>query len=140
MIEIRSGIAIDENELIFKVCRSGGPGGQNVNKLNTRVTVFFDAGKCESFSEAQRQRILERLATRANKQGVIRVASQKYRTQKANRKAAIERLADLLRTALKNKPVRKKTTVPYNVKQRRLEEKRRRSMLKRERAKKDFDF
>jgi len=138
MIEITNDIFIREDELVFKFSRSGGPGGQNVNKVNTRVTLFFDVANCESFSDVQRQRILKRLATRADKNGVIRVVSQRYRTQRANRRVAVERLQELLRGALKKKPVRKKTRVPKAVKRRRLEEKRQRSLLKQQRAKRNF--
>jgi ribosome-associated protein len=135
MIEITNDIFICGDELIFKVSRSGGPGGQNINKVNTRVTLFFDVVNCESLSGVQKQRILARLATRTDKNGVMRVVSQKFRTQKANRRAAAERLGELLREALKARPVRKKTRIPYAVKQRRLEEKRRRSLLKQQRTK-----
>ena len=139
MIEIKKNLSIGEDELVFKFSRSGGPGGQNVNKLNTRVTLFFDVANTISFSDEQKKQILKRLATRADKDGVIRVVSQKYRTQKANRRVAIERLVELLREALRKKPARKKTKVPEWAKQRRLEEKKRRSMLKRQRAEKDFE-
>jgi ribosome-associated protein len=137
MIEITSETFISEDELVFKVSRSGGPGGQNVNKVNTRVTVFFDVTNCESLSDAQRRRILTRLATRTDKNGVLRVVSQKYRTQKANRRAAVERLQQLLADALKIRAVRKKTNVSYGARQRRLEAKRRRSLIKRQRAKRN---
>ena len=137
MIEIKDNIFIRDDELIFKASRSGGPGGQNVNKVNTRIMLFFDVASCESFSDVQKRRILTRLATRADKNGLVRVVSQKYRTQKANRRAAVERLQQLLAEALKIRPVRKKTKVPYAAKQRRLEEKRRRSLLKRQRSKKN---
>jgi len=140
MIEITDSIFIDEDELVFKASRSSGPGGQNVNKVNTRITLFFDVAGCEVLSDIQKQRILGRLSTRANKDGVIRVVSQKFRTQQANRRAAVERLQELLRGALKTKPIRKKTKVPERVRQRRLEEKKRRSMLKRQRAEKDYEF
>jgi ribosome-associated protein len=140
MIEITDGVFISEDELVFKASRSGGPGGQNVNKVNTRITLFFDVAGCAGFSEIHKQRILTRLSTRANKNGVIRVVSQKFRTQKANRRAAVERFQELLRGALKTKPVRKKTKVPERARLRRLEEKKRRSMLKRQRAEKDFEF
>ncbi len=127
-------IEIKEEELVFKYSRSGGPGGQNVNKVNTRVTVFFDVAGARGFSDGQKRRILKRLATRANKNGVVRVVSQRYRTQKANRSAAVERLGELLREALKKRSVRKKTVVPERAKQKRLEEKKRRSMLKKQRT------
>jgi ribosome-associated protein len=140
MIEIGSGNFISEDELVFKFSRSGGPGGQNVNKVNTRVTVLFDVANATSLSDEQKQQILKRLATRADKNGVIRVASQRYRTQKANRRAVVERLKELLREALKKKAVRKKTRVPEAVKRRRLEEKKKRSLLKKQRAKKDFEL
>ena len=95
------GNLIPEDELAFKFSRGGGPGGQNVNKVNTRVTVFFDAANSRSFSDEQKERILRRLASRADKDGVIRVVSQQHRTQKANRDAAVERLEELLKGALK---------------------------------------
>jgi ribosome-associated protein len=139
MIEKKDDILISEEELVFKTSRSGGPGGQNVNKVNTRVTVFFDVTNTASFSDIQKKRILRKLATRADKDGVIRVVSQRYRTQKANRKAAVGRLQQLLGGALETRAVRKKTKVPEWAKQRRLEEKKRRSALKRQRAERDFE-
>ena len=138
MIEITDGITIDEQELIFKVSRSSGPGGQNVNKVNTRVTLFFDVANCGSLSDWQKQRILARLATRSDKNGMLRVVSQKFRTQRANRNAAVERLQQLLADALKTRPIRKNSKVSYAAKQRRLEEKRRRSLLKRQRSAKNL--
>ena len=138
MIEIAGNTIINEGEFVFKVSRSSGPGGQNINKVNTRVTLFFDVSNCESLSDWQKQGILTRLATRADKNGVLRVVSQKFRTQGANRRAAVERLHELLAGALKNRPIRKKRKVPYAAKQRRLEEKRRRSLLKKQRSTKNL--
>ena len=68
-------IKLRGEELVFRFSRSGGPGGQNVNKVNTRVTVFFDVAGSGRFSEVQRKRILKKLATRADKNGVVRVTS-----------------------------------------------------------------
>lgn len=135
MVEITDKISIRDDELVFKASRSAGPGGQNVNKVNTRITLLFDVANCDSFSDVQKRRILSRLATRADKNGLLRVVSQRFRTQSANRRAAVERLQQLLADALKTRAVRKKTRVPYAAKQRRLEQKRRRSLLKRQRAK-----
>ena len=136
MIEITHNITISEDELIFQASRSSGPGGQNVNKVNTRITLFFDVAGSRTLSDTQKKRILSRLSTRIDKNGQLRVVSQKHRTQKANRTAAIERLQQLLADALKTRAVRKKTKVPYAAKQKRLDEKRKRGLLKRQRAQK----
>jgi ribosome-associated protein len=131
-------IKIPEENLVFRFSRSGGPGGQNVNKVNTRVTVFFDVARCERYSDEQKRRILKRLATRADKNGVVRVVCQRNRTQKANREGAVERLRELLREALKKRRVRKKTKVPAYAREKRLAEKKKRSRLKKQRTEKDF--
>lgn len=138
MIEITHDTLINEDELVFKVSRSGGPGGQNVNKLNTRVTLLFDVANCGSLSDLQKQKILTLTASRTDRNGVLRIVSQKYRTQRANRRAALERLQHLLADALKIRPVRGKSKVPYAAKQRRLEKKRRKSLLKKQRSVKNL--
>jgi len=139
LIEIKKGIFISEDELVFKASRSSGPGGQNVNKVSTRVTLLFDVAGCDRFSDSQKMRILKRLRTRADKNGVLHIVSQRHRSQRANRAAAKERLVELLAGALAKKPVRKKTKVPASAIQRRLDEKKQRSGLKKQRmAKKGF--
>ena len=140
MILIAGDILIPQENIVFKASRSGGPGGQNVNKVNTRVTLFLDVAGCAVLSDAQKRRILSRLATRADKNGVLRIASQKFRTQKANRAAALERLGRLLEDALRPAPVRKKTRIPRAAHEKRLEEKKRRGALKRLRSKRNFDL
>jgi ribosome-associated protein len=139
MIEIADNTSICEDELTFKTSRSGGPGGQNVNKLNTRVTVLFDVHHSPSLSEDQKRRIASSLSSRMDRQGVLRVVSQKYRSQEANRRAAVERLQQLLQETLKPAPIRRKTRVPAAARERRLEEKRQRSRLKCRRGKGDWD-
>ena len=133
--EITRGIFISEDEVVFKFSCSSGPGGQNVNKVNTRATLYFDVEACSDLSNWQKRRILERLATRADKHGVLRVVCQKHRTQKANRRQAFERFGQLLAEALKRRRPRKKTKIPRYAVEKRLAEKRRRSELKKQRAK-----
>lgn len=125
---------IPDEELSFATSRSGGPGGQNVNKLETRVTVRFDVAGSPSLSEEQRQRLLERLATRITREGVLHVTSQKHRTQGENREAAAARLRELVTEALREETPRKPTRVSKAAKRRRVEAKKRRGERKRERS------
>jgi len=133
MIEITEKVLIADDELTFKTSRSGGPGGQNVNKLNTRVMVLFDVPGSPSLSEEHKRQIGSRLATRMDKQGVLRVVSQKHRSQEANRQAVVGRLQELLREALKPLPIRRKTRVPAAAREKRLEAKKHRGAVKRRR-------
>lgn len=132
------GVLVPESELVFKASRSSGPGGQNVNKLNTRVTALFDVVGSSSLSADQKQQVLHALATRVDKEGVLHVVSQKHRSQEANRRAAAERLQQLVRDVLKPRPVRKKTKTPRAARERRLQEKKQRSARKQQRMGKDW--
>jgi len=138
--KIKYNIYISGDEFVFKASKSSGPGGQHVNKVNTRVSLYFDVNSSESFSEGQKKKTLKKLQSRANNQGVLRIVSQKFRSQKANRKAAIEKLIGLLRDCLKKRKRRKKTEPSYKSKLERLEEKKQRSQVKRQRKKKRFDL
>jgi len=134
MIEIAENTFLREEELAFKTSRSGGPGGQNVNKLETRVTLRFDLAGSAALSEEQKARLRERLGTRITRAGVLHVTSQKHRTQAANRDAAVERFAELVREALQEEAPRKQTRPSRAAKARRVEAKRRQSERKRERS------
>ena len=134
MIEVGDELVIPDAELEFRMGTSGGPGGQNVNRVRTRVTVYFDVASSKSLSDAQRERILHHLARRISKEGVLRVRSQRHRTQQMNRATAEQRLGELLADALHVPRPRKKTKTPAPSRERRLEEKKRRSRLKRERS------
>jgi ribosome-associated protein len=136
MIEVTKDVSIPDGEVSFAASRSSGPGGQHVNKVDSRVTLRFDIVNSESLSAEQKSRILSRLATRINKDGVLRVVSQKTRSQALNRDLAIERFVDLLHEALRLVPPRKKTRIPKAIKERRLAVKKHRSRLKQERSKK----
>ncbi len=134
MVHVLADLEIPDEELEFATSRSSGPGGQNVNKVNTRVTVLFDVDRSAVLSEHQRALLREQLGTRISKAGVLRVASQRHRTQLANRDAAVERLVQLMGDALSGKPARVPVRVPKAAKEKRLDEKRRRGGLKRERS------
>ncbi len=136
MIEIKKGVEISEDLLVFKFSRSSGPGGQNGHKVSTRVTLLLDIANCPGFTEVQEKRIRTRLKTRISKDGILRVISQRHRTQAANKAAAVARLVELLTSALETRPHRRKTKTPAYAVRRRLEEKKRKSQLKQQRAKK----
>jgi ribosome-associated protein len=133
MIEIGRHVSIPESELNFAYARSGGPGGQHVNKVNTKVILLFDVQESHSLTGWQKNRILDKLATRINREGVLRVSSEKHRSQSMNRDAAVARFAELLDAALTLPIRRRKTRVSRSQKQKRLETKTKRGQLKRNR-------
>jgi ribosome-associated protein len=126
--------SIGADELRFAYSRSSGPGGQYVNRVETRVTLLFDVAESPSLTDEQKRRVRRRLATRINKAGILRVVSQRHRTREANRRAAIERFEELLAEALRSPRPRRKTRVPAGAKRRRVESKRRRGEVKRSRG------
>ncbi len=130
MIDVTPGLAIPDAELSFAASRSGGPGGQNVNKVATKVTLTFAVASSPSLTDEQRVRILARLATRISKDGVLRVVSQRHRTQGANRAAALERFVALLAAALAVEPGRVPTRPTRVSRQRRVNEKKLRARTK----------
>ena len=130
MIDVTPGLAIPDAELSFAASRSGGPGGQNVNKVATKVTLAFAVASSPSLTDEQRRRILARLATRISKDGVLRVVSQRHRTQGANRAAALERFVALLAAALAVEPDRVPTRPTRVARQRRVSEKKLRARTK----------
>lgn len=129
-VAIDERLAIPLTELAFETSRSGGPGGQNVNKVESRVTLVFPLATSPSLDEAQRARLLERLASRVSKAGLLRVSAQRHRTQAANRNAALQRFAELLRDALAEDPERRPTRPSRAHRRRRLEGKRARAHVK----------
>lgn len=134
MVHIVDSLDIPEEELGFTTSRSSGPGGQNVNKVSTRVTLLWDVRSSPSVSEEQRELLCQRLAGRINSQGVLRVVSQRHRTQLANREAASRRFVGLVAGALAEAPARVPVKIPASCDAKRLEEKRRRGRQKRERS------
>ncbi|MFQ5424510.1 MAG: alternative ribosome rescue aminoacyl-tRNA hydrolase ArfB [Phycisphaerae bacterium] len=134
MIWINDELGIGVSEISCAYSRSPGPGGQNVNKVATRVTLRWDVAHSPALTEPQRARIVEQLATRISRAGILRVVASRHRSQAANRRAAIERFSDLLADALRIQRPRRRTSPTRAAKERRLSEKRRRSRLKIERS------
>lgn len=117
-------------ELVFRATRAGGPGGQHVNKTSTRVEVLWDVVHSPGLDPPRRARLRERLQTRMDAAGVLRVVAAERRSQRLNRLAAVERLQALVDDALYDPPARKRTRPPRRARERRLEQKRRRSGTK----------
>ena len=130
---VRPGLAIPEAELRVRRTHSGGPGGQNVNKVATRIELEFDVAASRVLTPAQKQRILDRLAGRASAAGVLRIVSQSERTQSRNEAEARARLVALLLRALAVPKPRRPTRPTRSSKEERLQEKKRRGSVKRTR-------
>ncbi len=134
MIEITPMVGISEHELSFVCDRSPGPGGQNVNKVNTRVTLNFNVAASTSLSSQQKKVVCESLASRINSDGVLRVSSCKERTQLANRRSAVNRFIELMSGAFTQPKARKATRPTTASKIQRLTEKKKRGAIKSTRA------
>lgn len=130
MIVLGPGAVVHEDELVYRASRSGGPGGQNVNKTETRVELYFDVAKSPGLTDFARARLLSALAARLDSDGVLRVVSSEARSQSRNKEAALERLKEWVQEALRPRRLRKRTKPTRGSKERRLAEKRHRSDLK----------
>jgi ribosome-associated protein len=130
MPQITPDLFIDESELEFRTSTSSGPGGQHANRTETRVTLLFDVHHSSSLNAVQRERICDRLSTRISHEGVLRVSSQKHRSQSANREAAVARFVELLAEALKKERPRRATSPSRASKKKRVDEKKQRGVVK----------
>ena len=128
-LDLGNGVLVPASLLRAATSRSGGPGGQNVNKVETKVTIEADVDGLP-LSEEQKSLVRERLAGRISRLGVLRVTSQAERSQVANRDRALDRMEELLREALIVRAARKKTRTSRAAKQRRLDEKKHRAVTK----------
>jgi ribosome-associated protein len=130
MVRINDQLSIPANELSFELSTSSGPGGQHVNRTQTRVTLLFHLAASQTLNESQKSRLFEHLAGRIDRQGRVRVRCGRHRSQSRNREETLERFAAIVAAALKPRVKRRPTKVSKGAKRRRLDEKQRRGKVK----------
>jgi len=127
-IRVTRSVVLPLSEVDFRTSRSSGPGGQHAQKTETRVEALFDVERSEALTDAQKRRVVERAGP------VLRAIAQDERSQSRNRELALERVVEQLREALRVPRRRRPTKPSQGSIERRLDEKRRRSQLKRQRS------
>ncbi len=134
-VRITNDIMIPDHELEITSSRSGGPGGQHVNKTSSRITVRWNVRQTHALTDELKQRVIHRLSPQLTSSGDLIVSSSFSRSQLQNKEHALARLADIVRRALYVPKRRMKTRVPKSVHEKRLHNKARRSDIKKMRGK-----
>ncbi len=124
-------------ELDFTASRSGGPGGQNVNKVNSKISVRFDVPHSEILTQEEKDILLQRLSSFLTKEGILQISSQESRSQLENKEAVVAKLDALLAKAFEKRKIRKKTKPSKIAVQKRIQSKKRLSEKKKWRQKPD---
>jgi ribosome-associated protein len=138
-LEVTERVSIPREELSIRASRSGGAGGQHVNTSSTRIELLWNVEQTRAIPDDVRDGVLQRLRSRTNADGFIRIVSSEHRSQLRNRQAAEERLAKLVRGALTVPRARRKTLPTRASKEARLQAKKRRAEIKKRRASEDFE-
>lgn len=125
-----------ESELSFEYIRSGGPGGQNINKVATAVQLRFDIAHSPSLEEHIKSRLIALAGRRVSKEGILLIEARRYRTQEKNRLDAVDRFRALLKLAYQKQATRRKTTPPRSFVEERLRAKKKRGEIKQSRNRK----
>lgn len=136
---INERLSIPRHELFARASRAGGAGGQHVNTSSTRIEILWNPRTSAALDDETRARLLEKLATRIDSEGLIRVVASDRRSQRQNRESAEERLAELVRKALVIPKKRRPTKPSRASKERRISEKKKRGETKAGRRKDSFD-
>ncbi|MFC1501877.1 alternative ribosome rescue aminoacyl-tRNA hydrolase ArfB [bacterium] len=123
-------LSIHEDEIQMQFIRSSGPGGQNVNKVASAVQLRFDVWNSPSLPEDVKKRLIHIAGRRMTKDGILIIQSRRFRTQAENRRDALHRFIQLIKESTIKPRRRIKTRTPHQVKMRRLENKRKRSRIK----------
>jgi ribosome-associated protein len=119
-----------EDECVFNATRSSGPGGQHVNKVNTKIELRFDVNKSTRLSDEEKQTIITRLTQKISEDGTLIITAQDSRSQFKNKQTAIKKFYQLLEDALKKKRKRIPVKIPTVQKEKRLEEKKQKAEKK----------
>jgi len=138
-MEITPGLTIQENELIFSFVRSSGPGGQNVNKVATAAQLRFDVRNSPSLTVEVKEWLVNLAGTRMTQDGLLVIEAKRYRSQEQNRADALLRLAVLLKKASHQPKVRHPTRPSLSARVKRVESKKKRGAVKKQRQPSDED-